>query len=272
MENTDSLDNACFHCSLPVDDKNRVIKKIKQQAQIFCCHGCSSVCEMIFQSGLDGFYQRTPESQRMAPPPERLKETTLYDIDEIQREFIQSSSDHALNNIRTLHLMVEGIHCSACVWLIERSLANVKGIHEVKVNLAHKRLIVSWDNSQNKISSIIEHLGNIGYAATPFNPESAEGFIKKQNRSLLLRMAFAAFSMMNLLWISIALYSGADQGEFKSLFQWVGFVLATPTLLYSGWPFLKGAYTGLKHLNLTMDVPIAMGATVTYAYSVFVTL
>ena len=87
-----------------------------------------------------------------------------------------------------------------------------------------------WNNSQSKISNIIEHLGNIGYAATPFNPETAEGSIQKHNRALLLRMAFAAFSMMNLLWISIALYSGADQGEFKSLFHWVCFLLATPTL------------------------------------------
>jgi len=78
--------------------------------------------------------------------------------------------------------------------------------------------------------------------------------------------------MMNLLWISIALYSGADQGEFKTLFQWVGFMLATPTLLYSGWPFLKGAYTSLKYFNLTMDVPIAIGASATYSYSVFVTV
>ncbi len=272
MPDDTPLNTSCFHCSLPVNEKNRVIKEIQQQAQSFCCHGCSSVCEMIYQSGLEGFYKRTPDGQLLAPPPEPPEETKLYDIVEIQSEFIQSPDNNASNTIRTLHLMVEGIHCSACVWLIERSLNKLPGIQEVKVNLANKKLIVSWDSTQNKISSIIEHLSQIGYSAVPFNPESAEGLIKKQNRALLLRMAFAAFSMMNLLWISIALYSGADQGEFKTLFQWAGFMLATPTLLYSGWPFLKGAATGLRHLNLTMDVPIAIGATTTYAYSVFVTL
>ena len=260
-------DSSCYHCGLPVNDKNRVQKIIQKKEPSFCCHGCSTVCEMIYDSGLEGFYQRTPDGQLLAPPPEPPQESKLYDIDEIQSEFV-----HEMGDIRDIHLIVEGIHCSACVWLIERSLSKIPGILDIKVNLANKRLFIRWNNTQIKVSKIIEHLGNIGYAATPFNPETAEGAIQKQNRSLLLRMAFAAFTMMNLLWISIALYSGADAGEFKSLFHWVGFALATPTLLYSGWPFLKGAYTGIRHLNLTMDAPIAIGAVTTYSYSVFVTL
>ncbi len=264
--NPPSTNHSCFHCGLPVDDKNRVENSIQGELREFCCHGCSSVCEMIYDSGLEGFYQRTPDGQLLSPPPEPPQETRLYDIDEVQSEFV-----HEMGNVRDMHLIVEGIHCSACVWLIERSLAKLPGILDVKVNLANKRLFVRWDNSQTKISSIIDHLSHIGYAATPFNPETAEGAIQKQNRALLLRMAFAAFTMMNLLWVSIALYSGADQGEFKQLFHWVGFCLATPTLLYSGWPFLRGAYTGLRNLNLTMDVPIAIGATTTYSYSVFIT-
>ncbi len=267
MPSTSSINTSCYHCGLPVNDKNRIEKNIQEKPQNFCCHGCSSVCEMIYESGLEGFYQRTPDGQLLAPPPEPAQETQLYDIDEVQSEYVQEMGDK-----RDIHLMVEGIHCSACVWLIERCLTKLPGIIDVKVNLSNKRLFIRWDNQQNKISSIIEHLGGIGYTATPFNPETAEGFIKKQNRALLLRMAFAAFAMMNLIWVSVALYSGADNGEFKQLFHWVGFLLATPTLFYSGWPFLKGAFTGLKNLNLTMDVPIAIGATATYSYSLLVTI
>ena len=106
----------------------------------------------------------------------------------------------------------------------------------------------------------------------PYDPEVAEGALQRQNRLLLYRMAFAGFAMMNLLWISIALYSGADRGEFRSLFHWVGFAIATPTLLYSGFPFLRGAWSGLRNLHLGMDLPIAIGASVTYLYSVYVTV
>ena len=76
---------------------------------------------------------------------------------------------------------------------------------------------------------------------SPYDPESAEGVMKKTNRAMLYRLFFAGFAMMNMLWISIALYSGADRDEFRQFFHWMGLVLATPTLLYSGYPFYRGA-------------------------------
>ena len=220
---------------------------------------------MIYESGLQGFYQRTPDGQLLGPPPEPPKDVGLYDLDDVQSEYVES-----LGEVRDIHLLVEGIHCAACIWLIERTLGLLPGILDVKANLANKRLHVRWNNARIKLSAIIKRLGEIGYAAVPFDPDTAEGAIKKQNRALLLRMAFAGFAMMNLMWISIALYSGADRGEFRSMFHWIGFALATPTLFYSGWPFLRGAWTGLRQMHLTMDLPIAIGASTTYLYSIYV--
>ena len=225
------------------------------------------MCRAIYDAGLEGFYQRTPEGTLLAPPPEVPKDLALYDLDEVQEEFVIQHGEE-----REINLLVEGIHCAACVWLIERTLAAVPGIASAQVNLAGRRLLVRWDNSRLKLSDIIRRLGDIGYAAVPFDPEVAEGALKKQNRAFLFRMAFAGFAMMNLMWISIALYAGADEGEFRSLFHWLGFVLATPTLFYSGWPFFKGAWTGLRRRHLTMDLPIAVGATTTYLYSLYITV
>jgi len=225
------------------------------------------VCSAIYDAGLEGFYERTPGNIKLTPPPDTPKDLALYDLDEVQSEFVDE-----LSREREIHLLVEGIHCAACVWLIERALQQTPGVIAAQVNLAGKRLKVRWDNERIKLSAIISRLGQIGYAAVPYDPEVAEGKLKQQNRALLFRMAFAGFTMMNLLWISIALYSGAHESEFRQLFHWVGFALATPTLLYSGYPFLRNAWTGLKHLHLTMDLPIAIGASVTYLYSVYITL
>jgi len=74
------------------------------------------------------------------------------------------------------------------------------------------------------------------------------------------------------MWISIALYAGADEGEYKNLFYWISLGLATPTLLYSGYPFFRGAITGLLNRHLTMDLPIAIGAGITYLYSCYVVI
>ncbi len=260
-------ERACFHCQLPLPEKEIVNATIKGQERRFCCHGCKSVCETIFRAGLEGFYKRTPENGVLAPPPDLPKDIALYDLDAIQEEYV-----HELGESREIHLLVEGIHCAACVWLIEHTLKTVPGVIKAAVNLSAKRLLVQWDNSRLQLSEILQRLGQIGYSAVPFDPEVAEGALQRQNRNLLYRMAFAGFAMMNLLWVSVALYSGADRGEFREMFHWIGFAIATPTLLYSGFPFFKGAWIGLRNLYLGMDLPIAIGATVTYLYSLYVTL
>ena len=233
----------------------------------FCCNGCKSVCEAIHAAGLEGFYQRTPEGEVLGPPPEPPKELALYDIDEVQEEFVDS-----LGDTREINLLVEGIHCAACVWLIENSLKALPGVAEARVNLTGRRLRLKWDNSRLKLSQALRRLGEIGYAAVPFDPEVAEGSLQRANRRLLYRLAVAAFGMMNLMWISIALYSGADQGEFRGLFHWIGFAIATPVLTYSGWPFYRGAWLGVRARSLTMDLPIAIGVSITYGYSLYVTI
>ncbi len=256
----------CFHCGLPLPKGETFSSTVDGEPRNFCCFGCQSVCEAIYAAGMEGFYERTPEGALLAPPPEPPADLQLYDLEEVQAEFVHESGQE-----REINLLVEGIHCAACIWLIEQSLNRLPGVLSARVNLSAKRLLVRWDNRRIKLSEILERLSRIGYAAVPFDPETAEGALKKQNRALLFRIVFAGFAMMNLLWISIALYSGADKGEFRSLFHWVGFLLATPTLFYSGWPFLRGAWTSLRTGHLGMDLPIALGATVTWAYSSWVT-
>lgn len=261
----------CFHCGLPIPPGFEYSSEIKGEKRLFCCAGCMSVCKTIFDAGLEGFYRRTPEGILLSPPDElsnALPNDLLhYDIDEVQSDFVPE-----LGDIREINLLVDGIHCAACVWLIENSLARTKGVVAASVNLTARRLKLRWDNRQIPLSGIIRGISTVGYKAVPYSLDLARGALKAQRKDLLLKMAFAGFAMMNLLWISVSLYSGADKGEYRSFFHWVGFSIATPTLFYSGYPFLKGAWGGLRRLHLTMDLPIAIGAIVTYLYSLLVTL
>ena len=268
MTETPTADNqACFHCGLPLPPEDDILRsEVGGETREFCCIGCQSVCGAIYAAGMEGFYQRTPEGFLLAPPPEPPRDVALFDLDEVQEEFV-----HNMGELREINLLVEGIHCAACVWLIEHTLGKEPGVVGVHVNLAGRRLLLRWNNEQVKLSRLIERLGQIGYTAAPFDPEAAEGAIKRRNRAMLYRMAFAGFAMMNLMWISIALYTGAADDEFRHLFHIMGFVLATPTLFYSGGLFFKGAWSGLRNWHLSMDLPIAIGATVTWAYSSYIT-
>ena len=266
-QHRDHTPGNCFHCGLPIPPEADYRARLDGAERRFCCFGCQSVCSAIFEAGLQGYYQRTPEGTLLGPPPEPPRDIEIYDLDEVQQEFVTCSGD-----VRDIHLLVEGIHCAACVWLIERGLQRVPGVQSANVNLAAKRLHLRWDNRRARLSDVIRALARIGYAAVPYDPESAEGVIKKANRAMLYRLFFAGFAMMNMLWISIALYSGASRDEFRDFFHWAGLVLATPTLLYAGYPFYRGAFGGLRGGQLTMDLPIAIGLSVTYAYSAYITV
>ncbi|MDO8350080.1 MAG: heavy metal translocating P-type ATPase [Gallionella sp.] len=257
----------CFHCGLPIASDADFHSRLEDKERDFCCFACQSVCEAIYEAGLQGFYQRTPQGTLLAPPPTPPRDIEMYDLDEVQQDFVSSKGESS-----DAHLLIEGIHCAACVWLIERSMMRIPGVSTANVNLAGKRLHLRWDNSKVKLSTLIHQLSKIGYAGVPYDPEVAEGAMKKANRALLFRLFFAGFAMMNLTLISIALYSGAGDGEFRNFFHWMGWALATPTLLYAGYPFYKGAWGGLRIARMTMDLPIAIGLTVTYVYSVYVTL
>lgn len=260
------LSDLCFHCGLPVEVQGEFTAQLGGEQREFCCHGCQSVAQTIYASGLQGFYNKTPRDETLAPPPDVADGLEAYDLDEVQADYVD-----ALTPQRSIQLLVEGIHCAACVWLIENALKKQQGVLSAEVNLTAKRLKLRWDNQTIRLSQLLQILADIGYAAVPFDPDTAEGALAKRHRGLLYRMAFAGFAMMNMMWVSIALYSGADDGDFRQWFHWIGLLIATPTLLYSGYPFIRNALTGLKQRFLTMDLPIAIGATSTYVYSCYVT-
>ncbi|HEX7454803.1 MAG TPA: heavy metal translocating P-type ATPase metal-binding domain-containing protein, partial [Gallionella sp.] len=208
----------CFHCGLPIADDAHYHEQLDGKQRDFCCFACQSVCVAIYDAGLQGYYQRTPQGTLLAPPPTPPRDIEMYDLDEVQQDFVNCQGE-----IRDTHLLVEGIHCAACVWLIERSMMRTQGVLTANVNLAGKRLHLRWDNQRVQLSSLIRQLSRIGYAGVPYDPEVAEGSMKRINRAMLFRLFFAAFAMMNLNLIAIALYSGADRGQFFNFFHWMAF-------------------------------------------------
>jgi len=262
---------SCFHCGLPANGATACTGDIDSEQHLFCCSGCLSVCQVIHEAGLDNFYQRLEKRESsIAPPLDAPKDMDQYDLAEVQDEFVQKLHDGSYKT----QLMIEGIHCAACVWLIEKALKGMDGVIQAEVNLVHHRLALHWQPKQLALADVMQRLAALGYAAMPFNLENTEGKARKQNRKLLFRLGFAGFGAMNMMWISIALYAGALSGisaEYQHFFHWVSFAIATPVLLYSGGPILYAAWQGLRQGRLGMDLPIAIGAVITYTYSVWQT-
>lgn len=252
----------CFHCQQVVTKTNQIVKNINKKEEVFCCVGCISVCEMIYQSGLTSFYQY--QSSPTLPKVELEHRPEIYDSEAFQKVFLERQTSQQ----KSIILTSPTIHCPACIWLIEKSLFKLKGVIAVSVNLAEKRIQITWKNPL-ALSKIMQTLANLGYSAAPFESNIQEEMAKKQHRAILYRIIFASFTMMNLLWVSISLYSGATEGKFLDFFNILSFALATPTVFYAGFLFFKNAFLGLRHRHINMDLPITIGILTTYFYSTY---
>jgi Cu2+-exporting ATPase len=233
-----------------------------------CCHGCQAVAQAIVDSGNADFYRhRTANSPTgQALLPDFIRQTRVYDHPEIQKTFVRTRGEHR----REAALILEGIVCAACVWLNERHVAQLPGVLDVQVNYATHRARVSWDETQIKLSDILQAIHHIGYTAHPYDPQQQQQAFERERRNQLRRIGVAGVLGMQVMVLSIALYAGGWSGMdagFKVFFRWVGLLLTTPVLLYSGAPFFRGAWRDLRNRSVGMDVPVALGILVAYGGS-----
>ncbi|GAB0056880.1 Copper-exporting P-type ATPase [Candidatus Magnetaquicoccaceae bacterium FCR-1] len=260
------MSKGCFHCGLEIPSN----VSIQDEERAFCCTGCLGAWRLIHGLGLDEYYLR--REGVAGTRPEENDRAALAPFDD---STYQNSLVAEVDGGREVCLLIDGIHCAACVWLNEQMLRRLPGVSDVWINFATHRARVRWNPDQTRLSEIIGTVRGIGYRAEPYDPTLGEKGRARRDRALLLRLGVAAFGAANVMFIAVALYAGYFQGmdrEAKNFFHWVSLILATPVIFYSGSVFTRGAWNGLKLGRLTMDLPVALGAWVTYLYSVVVTL
>lgn len=236
----------------------------------FCCTGCQGVFHLLSDSGLDGFYDKLG-TKKLSAPTHSFEESSSFDTPSFYEQFVRKNED----GFEEISLIIEGIHCSACVWLNEKALNRLEGVVEVSINYANNKAKVIWADHIVKLSAIINMIRSIGYNAYPYDPSIQEEKANKERKDFYLRIAVAFFGAMNIMWIAIAQYAGYFSGmdkEMKTILNVGEWILATPVLFYSGWVFFKGAYFGIKNKIVNMDILVATGALLTYIYSIYITL
>ncbi|GLT09209.1 copper-translocating P-type ATPase [Sulfitobacter porphyrae] len=167
-----------------------------------------------------------------------------------------------------LQFSLPGVHCAACIGKIERGLAGVLGVQDVRVNLSLKRLSVSGQVNPDRVLSVLEDLG---YEAYPLDLAALDRARDTEGRALLTRMAVAGFAMMNVMLLSVAVWSGASDAT-RDLFHLISALIALPVVAYSGQPFFINAWAALRVWRLNMDVPISLAILLAAGMSLFETL
>jgi Cu2+-exporting ATPase len=184
--------------------------------------------------------------------------------------FVERKDD----GVAHMTLAVEGIGCAGCIRKIEGGLAKLPGIVDARVNFTERRLAVDWRDGEIDAARIVGALETIGYRAHPFAPQRAEADETRRAKWLLKCLAVAGFAAMNVMLLSVSVWSGdvSDMtGETRDLFHWLSALIALPAVAYAGQPFFASALRALRARHTNMDVPISMGVVLALGLSVYET-
>ncbi len=257
----------CSHCKLEFDESVMIVEEEDGKKLYFCCKGCEGVYYLLNSKGLDSFYDRLG-SNKLEPAKVDFSDLDRFDSDAFAKKYIKNRED----GFSEINLIIEGIHCSACVWLNEKVLHQSEGVVEANINYSNNKAKVVFDSDEVKLSKIIEIIRAIGYDAHPYDPKIQEEKAVKLRNEYYSRILVGVFATMNIMWIAIAEYAGYFTGmekSHKNILNIAEFILATPTLFYSGWIFFRGAYYGLKNRFINMDLLVSVGALLAYIYSIY---
>jgi len=269
----------CYHCDLPVPNGANYSVVIDKIERPMCCPGCQAVAQAIVDNGLTDYYQYRTQNNELSRQlvPDELANLELYDNPAIQKNFVRDAEDAAKDGGHTKQaaLILEGMVCAACVWLSERHVMQLPGVHKFQVNYSTHRAQVEWDDEQIKLSQILKAITEIGYRAHPLDPNRQEQLYKKERSQAIRRMAVAGFGAMQVMMLAVALYAGDYQGmeiNLERFLRWISLLITTPVLLYSSRPFFIAAWRDLKMKTLGMDVPVALAIGGAYTASLWGTV
>ncbi len=161
-------------------------------------------------------------------------------------------------------------HCAACISTVEGALSAVPGVRSARVNLTRKRVSVEAapEVTPAQLIAVLAGEGQEAHELDPGLLSSTE--TDRQGRDLLMRLGVAFFSMMNVMLLSVAVWSGAEAAT-RDLFHWISAAIALPTVIFAGQPFFKSAWASLRVGRLGMDVPISLALILASSISVYET-
>jgi len=242
----------CLHCGELT--YYPITQKIEDIEAYFCCAGCSAVYQFLHKQGLEEYYQikaNSPELKESAPIAEIPKDYFYLDQNDFLNQYTQIESD----GNREVLFYVEGVHCLACLWLIEKLPQFVNGVLEARLDIAQTTLKLKA-TQDCKLSEVAGQLASWGYRPHILkNDRQANSLKEKEDRDTLVRIGVAGACAGNIMILAVSLYAGAF-GSWAHTFRWLSFALALPALTFSAKPFYAQALASLRRKSVSIDVPI----------------
>ena len=267
----------CVHCGLPVG------RYPVGDGPYFCCTGCRMVYQALQTAGFDETFYRlrdlAPAHSAVAPVPPPADDLKLFELD--TDAFLQEHTRPVKDGVRSVELFLDGVHCAACVWLVERLPYEVDGVLEARLDLPRARLTVHFDPERAKLAEVARWLAQFGYVA---HPSRQQGMTRRTQteRRLLIKLGICWALAGNVMLFAFALYAGLDTTNDASLAtaaRWASLALATVAIVYGGSEFFRRSWASLKlaartrqFRSLHIDTPISLGLLAGFGHSAWATI
>ncbi len=174
--------------------------------------------------------------------------------------------------LRRFELSLPEIHCASCIAGVERALMATPGVAAARVNLTLRRVAVTGEDAPGAEDALIAALGARGFLARPLDSATLEATrVDAEGRALLARIAVTGFALMNVMLLSVSVWSGASDTT-RDLMHWISAAIALPAVAFGAHPFLRNAVSALRGGRLDMDVPISTAIVLALGVSLWETL
>lgn len=246
---------ACTHCGLPVP------AGLVQpgSATQFCCAGCETVYAVIRDNGFEKFYQmRSGDRWTAAAGRATGRRYDEYDDAAFQDVYCRPCG----GELRSIDLVVEGVHCASCVWLIEKLPRFAPGVIAARLDVRRARVRVTWDPQRARLAEVARALDSLGYPPHPARGAAAEQIRAREDRRFLNRLAIAGAASGNAMLLAFAMYAGEFSGiepAYATLLRWASAFVGVVAVAWPGAVFFRGALAALRVRAPHIDIPIALG-------------
>ncbi len=255
----------CYHCGdLCVDTK------VVYDDHSFCCEGCKAVYQILRGSELTDYYELQDQA--------KIKADTFRSIDQFayldRPDMFEKLLDFHEAGLAKISLDLPQIHCSACLWLLERLPSIHQGIRNSRVDFLSKRAYITFSPDLIKLSELLSLLSRIGYEPDLRLQDIKEKESTGMDKSLYTRIGVAGFCFGNIMLLSFPEYLSSESitPAFQLLFSYINLLLSLPVLIYSSSVFYLSAFRGIKYGVFNVDVPITLGIITLFSWSVWQTL
>lgn len=259
----------CFHCSESLLN-SKLVARIGDREEPVCCTGCLAVAELIAGVGCSDYY-RFRDEPGAKPDPAALNEDAwaTYAAAELADQFVRHRGAFT-----SVTLLVDGLRCSACSWLIDQMLRRLPGIKDASVNASTGRAHIEWESARLCLPDILRCIAQLGYRPHPLTEATLAQTQQQERRGALKRLLVSAFGMMQVMMFAASVYAAELYDEtmdpaLLEFFRLVSLLVATPVMFYAGAPILLAARNSVRARSIGMDVPVSLALVLAYAASVW---